>query len=453
MNTINWIELLVIVGCLLVAAWASGTETALSSVSRIRVKLLAEEGSREANVLHRLQQEPNRFLSAVLITNTVAIIVASVVTTVLAAQLAGRREGFWATAALTLLLAIIILFFAEVTPKTLAIHRADRWAILMAAPVTVLTRVLGPLIWLLGTLSRTMVRSGKLQPSVFYLSEDELKTLLNVSEEAGVIEEEERQMIHGVIEIGDTLVREVMRPRTDVVAVEIGASLKEVTNVIQRSGHTRLPVYAKDLDHIVGLVHAKDLLRLHSAGNRPFELEKLLRPVLYAPETKKVDELLHEMQQKKVHMMVVVDEYGGTAGVVTIEDILEEIVGEIRDEYDLEETEPLQVVGDHEVVVHGRHPFEELNEVLGLGIEANEDYDSVGGYVFSRLGVIPSSGTSFDVSGTHWVVEEVTGNRIMSVRITNSQPWSAHTLELLGMGQQDAADGLGGDLGGVELSN
>ena len=236
-------------------------------------------------------------------------------------------------------------------------------------------------------------------------------------------------MIHGIIEIGDKTVREIMVPRTDIVAVERNAELREVVRVFKEHRHTRLPVFDHDIDHVVGLIHTKDLLLFYTlSSSQKFDMDKLLRPIEFTPEQKKVDELLHDMRTKKVHMMIVVDEYGGTAGLVTLEDLLEEIVGEIRDEYDSAEEEELIILNDHEARVDAGFPLEELNSRLGLAIEESGDYDSVGGYVHSVLGKIATPGDSFAAGRAKWTVEKVKGRRIETIRLTADKPWPTDEL-------------------------
>jgi putative hemolysin len=239
-----------------------------------------------------------------------------------------------------------------------------------------------------------------------------------------VIEEQEHQMIHGIIEIGDKTVREIMVPRTDIVAVDSDAKLRDVVRLFKEHRHTRMPVYEDNIDHVIGLIHTKDLLLFYTLStSQEFDMKKLLRPIEHTPEQKKVDELLHDMRTKKVHMMIVVDEYGGTAGLVTLEDLLEEIVGEIRDEYDSAEEDQLVILDDHEARVDAGFPLEELNSRLGLAIEESGDYDSVGGYVHSVLGKIASSGDSFTAGRAKWTVEKVKGRRIETIRLTADNPW------------------------------
>src|SRR6266699_5977250 len=334
----EWMEVIVMLLCFVLAALASGTETALTSVGRLRVRFLAEQGSKAAAILQRLRADPNRFLSTGLFTNTLALIVASTATALLSESLYTRSGvpsewRLWLTLADSVALSIVLLILAEVTPKTLALANAERVALAAAVPVDRLATFLSPILWGVTLISRAL--TGGRAARAPYLTEEELISMLHVSEEQGVIEEQEHQMIHGIIEIGDKTVREIMIPRTDIIAVERTATLKDIVKVFKEYRHTRMPVFEEDLDHIVGLLHAKDLLLFYTLTNtQKFDIDKILRPIKFTPEQKKVDELLLEMRTEKVHMMIVVDEYGGTAGLVSMEDLLEEIVGEIRDEYD-----------------------------------------------------------------------------------------------------------------------
>ena len=448
MNVQTWIELIVLLACFMIAAAASGTETALTSVGRLRVRLMAEEGSRSAAILQRLRADPNRFLSTVLFTNTLALIVASTATTLLTDAYFTSLDlsntwKLWLTLVVSLLLSIVLLILAEVTPKTLAIRYAERWALIAARPVDSLATFLSPILWSVTIISRAL--TGGRAARAPYLTEQELLTLLHVSEEQGVIEEQEHQMIHGIIEIGDKSVREVMVPRTDIAAVDKTASLQEIVKVFKEHRHTRLPVYEADIDHVIGLIHTKDLLLFYTRSQaQKFEIDKILRPIRFTPESKKVDELLHEMRSQKVHMMVVLDEYGGTAGLVSLEDLLEEIVGEIRDEYDSAEEEQLELISDREARVDARFPMEELNHKLELGIEESGDYDSVGGYVYASLGAIPEAGSQFQGGRARWTVEKVNGRRIERVRLTADKPWPTEALIASGLAHPQPPHGQDG---------
>ncbi len=427
MTAQEWVELIVLVVCFFVAALASGTETALTSVGRLRVRFLAEQGSQAAAILQRLRADPNRFLSTVLFINTLALIVASTATALMTNSILSRLgvSSFWAlwiTLLVSVLLSVVLLILAEVTPKTLAIANAEHWSLIAAGSVDRVASFLGPILWAVTIISRGI--TGGRAARAPYLTEEELLTVLHVSEEQGVIEEQEHQMIHGIIEIGDKTVREVMVPRTDIIAVDKTATLRDIAKLFKEHRHTRMPVYDRDIDHVIGLIHTKDLLLYYTlSAPQKFDMDKVLRPIQFTPEQKKVDELLNEMRVKKQHMAIVVDEYGGTAGLVTLEDLLEEIVGEIRDEYDTTEEDQLAILNEHEARVDAGFPLEELNERLHLGIEESGDYDSVGGYVHSMLGKIAEAGDSFQAGRARFTVEKVKGRRIETIRLTSEDPW------------------------------
>jgi CBS domain containing-hemolysin-like protein len=434
MGPTEWFEVVLLIVCFVVSALASATETALTSIGRLRVRFLAEQGSKAAGILQRLRADPNRFLSTVLFTNTLALIVASTSTTLLTDSLFiawGMPAQIHLAFALVVsfLLSVVLLIAAEVTPKTLAIRYAERVALAAAGPVDRLASFLGPVLWAVTFVSRAL--TGGRAARAPYLTEQELLTLLHVSEEQGVIEEQEHQMIHGIIEIGDKTVREIMVPRTDIIAVE--------------------KVFDVNIDHVVGLIHTKDLLLFYTlTTTQKFDIEKILRPIKFTPEQKKVDELLHEMRTEKVHMMIVLDEYGGTAGLVSLEDVIEEIVGEIRDEYDSAEEEQLVVLNEREARVDARFPLEELNSRLGLAIEESGDYDSVGGYVHAQLGKIATAGDSFTGGRATWTVEKVKGRRIEWVKLTADNPWPDETLVMAGLKKPTHSDRNGGELQAAE---
>jgi putative hemolysin len=348
--------------------------------------------------------------------NTVALILASFAVTLLSVQLVPSRYGFVGDLCVSLALAVFTLIFAEVTPKSLAIRRAESIALVAAAPVDLLSRVLRPVLWFITLIARaTTVGRAARAP---YLTEDELMAMLNVSEQQGVIEVQEREMINQIIEMGRMSVREVMVPRTDITTVDVSASLEEVLRVLEATRHTRLPIRDGEVDRIVGLVHIKDLALEVVRTPRPqsFDLTRLMRPMTYTPESKKVDELLREMQKERVHMKVVLDEYGGTAGLVTLEDLLEEIVGEIVDEFDLPET-AIRRLGRGRIRVEGSFPIDEFNERFGKALP-REDYHTVGGFMFGELGRAPRVGDVVGYDGTRFEVCATDGPRILEFDVT-----------------------------------
>ena len=408
--------IIVIVVGLVVAAFAAAAETSLTSVSRIRMRSLAEDGNRRARTVTRLHADPNGYLSTILSLNTVAVIVVSTAT----ALLIGSYLRSIPQVIGTIVLSIVVLIFCEIAPKSLALRFNERFALVLGGPVQVLTRLLRPLVGGLSAMSRLIVRAATRGHSVRgpFVTEEELKLLLYVGEQEGIVEQEEREMIHGILEMTDKTVREVMVPRVDVVAVEATDSIAGVIKVIIEYGYSRIPIYEDNVDNIVGVVYAKDLLRHGVIGDDQRALKEVAREPYYTPEAKHVGELLREMKERKVHIAVVVDEHGGTAGIVTFEDLIEEIVGPIRDEYDMREVEELQIVSDHEVVVSARFPVDDLKEALDLEVP-DVEADTVGGLVYERLQEIPKVGATIQLGTATLTVESIRRQGIQTVRITS----------------------------------
>jgi CBS domain containing-hemolysin-like protein len=408
-----------IVLALVVAGCAAATETALTSVSRIRMRSLAEEGNRRAAVVVRLQNDPNGYLSTILSLNTVAVIVAST-----AATLIGSRHAHsvpeWLV---TVVLSAFVLIFCEIAPKSIALRHNQRFALMVARPVSLITRALWPVVTVLMAVSTLVLRFTGRRVTHPFVTEQELKLLVEVGEQEGIVEQEEREMIHGVLEMTDKAVREVMVPRVHVIAIDVIKSVDEVIETVTKYGHSRIPIYEERIDQIVGVVYAKDLLRLSTDANDRNSLRQLARDPYFTPETKHVGDLLREMQERRVHIAIVVDEHGGTAGIVTMEDLIEEIVGPIRDEYDEAEQEEIQFLSDSEVLLNARLPIEEVQELLHLQF-ASVDADSIGGYVYAVLGEIPKVGATLAIGDAILVVEKVRRQSIQSVRITNPHPFA-----------------------------
>ena len=420
MDATTLAELVVIVISLVLAALAASAETSLTSISRVRLRQLVEQNVPQAIVIERLHRDPNAYLSTILIVNTVAIIVASSTATLLALHLYQARVAEWAV---SLVLSLIVLVACEITPKTLALQRAERVALRMARLISGATYVMRPVVFVLTAVTRLILRmmGGKAQVRGPFVTEEELKMLVSVGEEEGVIEEEEREMIHGIFEMGDMRVRELMVPRTDLVAIEVNEPVEKAVDLVTKHGHTRIPVYEGNLDHIVGVLYAKDLLRAVVRGQQK-TLREIARKPYFTPESNKVQDVLRDLRKNRVHMAIVVDEYGGTAGAVTIEDILEEIVGPIQDEYDIGEEDEIQFISPNEVVLDGRVSVDDVNELLKLDIAA-DDYDTIGGYVLNQLGAAPKVGTTLKLGTATLRVEAVQGTRIKKVRIRSETPF------------------------------
>ncbi len=416
-----WLVVVLVVA-LILAALSATAETALTSVSRIRVRARADEGDFRAAQIERLHGNPGGYLGAILVTNTLALMLASSSATLLAARRFGTGAGFWSA----VVLAVLVMLFCEIGPKAYALQHNERVARLVAPSVTAATRVLGPLVavlsWVTSGITRLLPGDGG--RGIPFLTEDELKALVAASSVEGIVEEEEREMIHGVLEMTDKPVREVMVPRVQMVALPSDASLEEAVQVVLEHGHSRIPVYEETIDNIVGVVYAKDLLRARAgSGPAPVGVQALARAATFVPEAKHLGELLQEMQLAKVHLVLVVDEYGGTAGLVTIEDVLEEIVGPIRDEYDLAEQEEIQLVSPNEALLSASASLDDVNELLQLHLEG-EDFDSVGGLVYSLLGRIPRVGEKVDAGpGLTITVESIDRQAIQTVRLSRVTPF------------------------------
>jgi putative hemolysin len=404
---------------LVLAAFAAAAETSLSSVSRLRIRTLAEEGNRRARRVADLHSRPNQYLSTILTLNTAAVTVA----TTSATLIAFNQGAHVSEALITGLLTAFLLVFCEIAPKSLALRFNERVALRLSAPVAGLTVALRPVVAVLTSVATLAVRTaarGEV-PGPF-VTEEELRMLVVMGEQQGVVELEERQMMMGVLEMTDKAVREIMLPRVDLVAVEADKTVAEVIQRIIESGHSRIPVYEETMDNIVGVVYAKDLLATHDDAPDP-TVKSLAREAYFTPESKKVGELLHDMQVRKVHIAIVVDEYGGTAGIVTMEDLFEEIVGPIRDEYDIAEQEEIQFISDSEVMLSARVSVDDVRELLHLDIEET-DADSIGGYVYERLGEIPKVGATVAVGHARITVENVRRQSIRTVRISSDHPFT-----------------------------
>ena len=420
MGPTGWLELLIIIVALVLAALAASAETSLTSISRVRLRQLVEQKVPQAILIDRLHKDPNSYLSTILIVNTVAIIVASSAATLLALHLYQQQAPEWLV---SLVLSLVVLVFCEITPKTLSLQRSERVALRMARLVGAATFVMRPIVYLLTALTRLILLmiGQRRQVRGPFVTEEELKLLVSVGEEEGVIEEEEREMIHGIFEMGDMRVREVMVPRTDLVAIEVNQPIERAVDLVTKHGHTRIPLYEGSLDHIIGVLYAKDLLRAIVRGE-PKALRDIARKPYFTPESNLVQDVLRDLRKNRVHMAIVVDEYGGTAGLVTIEDIIEEIVGPIQDEYDVGEEDEIQFLSPNEVVLDGRVSVDDVNELLKLNIQG-DDYDTIGGFVLNQIGATPKVGATLKMGEAELRVEAVQGTRIKKVRIRSGEPF------------------------------
>jgi putative hemolysin len=424
------VELGIIVVLVLLNGVFSATEIALVTVRRSRLQQLVDEGSRGAARVLRLKEHPGRFLAVIQIGINFLGFLASAFAAV---SIVDGMEAWLATFApledvaggialivVTGLLTIFTIIFGELVPKQIGLAHAEGVAITMSRSIDVLGTVLGPLVAFLTWSTRQVSRLFRADvPADERISSEELRLIIEQGGEQGILEAEEEQMIHAVIELGDQRVHEVMVPRIAMITLPATTTFEEAIDTIVQEGHSRIPVYEESIDEIVGILYAKDLLPFLKSGapERP-PLRALLRTPVLVPESMTVDDLLHELQRRKVHLAIVLDEYGGTAGLVTIEDLLEEIVGEIQDEYDVEE--PLIVrLSDDEARVDGRADVDDLSELFdtAIALEDEDEYDTVGGLIYHRIGGVPKPGDQVVVDGLTLTVESTDGRRVGKVLV------------------------------------
>jgi putative hemolysin len=423
-------QLLVVVLLTLVEAVFVTAEYALITMRRTRIEQLVEEGNRSARRVQRLVAQPGRFLAVTQIGLTFIGFLASAYAAVsLTKELQVLLEGFapfkpYAEALslviVTILLSMFTIVVGELVPKSLALTYTERLALALSGFIDLMLRLLSPFVAILTVTTSTISRllgAGNVEES--QMSTEELRILVERGGEQGILEAEEEQMINAVIELGERRVHEVMVPRIAIVSLSSTATFEEAIDIVVEGGHSRIPVYNESIDEVIGILYAKDLLPFLKASDQPRpNLRSLLRTPVFVPESMSIDDLLHELQRRKVHIAIVLDEYGGTAGLVTIEDLLEEIVGEIQDEYDVEE--PMIVrLSDDEARVDGRAAVDDLAELFDtqFGLEDEDEYDTVGGLIYHRIGGVPSPGDEVEVDGLRLTVETTDGRRVGKVLV------------------------------------
>lgn len=417
-DTEAWLQVAILFVSLLLCALASAAETSFTSISRIKLKNLVEEGNQQAIQIERTLSNPNKLLLTILIVNSVAMIVASSVATVLAIRFSHTFGELIAI----ILISLVVLIFCEITPKTAAVQNPLRWARAFVRPMRAVSWLLQPVVLTLSAITNTLVRlmGGQVRHAGPFVTEEELRLLVTVGEEQGVLEEEETEMIHSIFEFADTTVREVMIPRIDMVTLESDATVDEAVDLALQGGHSRIPVYEENIDNIIGVLYIKDMLKQLREGHNNYPVRDLVREAYFVPETKKLDDLLREIQQRRVHMAIIVDEYGSVAGLVTIEDLVEEIVGDIQDEYDREE-KLYEQVNENEYIFNAKISIDEFNEIMGMSL-GDIDYETLGGFLYAQLDKIPNVGDTITFENVTFTVLSTRGRRITQVRVERTHP-------------------------------
>ncbi|MDC7300921.1 HlyC/CorC family transporter [Agathobacter ruminis] len=413
MDSTSVIQLISLVILMLLSAFFSSAETALTTVNKVRMRTMAEDGNRRAARVVKLIEKQTRLLSAILIGNNLVNITMTAVATVFATDLLGSAGAGVATGLLTLL----VLIFGEISPKNIAAIHSEKISLIYSGPISAWLVICTPISFVINMIARFFMFLLRVNPDQKQESftEDEIRSIVEESHEDGVIESEEKKMINNVFDLDDHYAKDVMVPRADMVFLSVDSNYRETLDVYRNNMFTRMPVYEGDHDNIIGMVNMRDLLLYEDIDT--FDIHNILREAVFTHEHKKTSELMAEMRENSIAMEFVLDEYGSVAGLVTLEDLLEEIVGEIRDEYDEEEKNQIRRISDREYIVEGSMKLEDLQDQIGLDIES-EDYDSIGGVIIGLLDHLPEAGEQVETDNhIVLVVEAVEKNRIDSVHI------------------------------------
>ena len=408
MDTDGVMQLIALIILVLLSAFFSSAETSLTTVNRVRLKTLAEEGNRRAKTALEVLDKYGKMLSAILIGNNIVNLSASALATTLAIHI------HFTVGIATAILTVVILIFGEIVPKNMAMINSEKMALLYASMIFGLMKLLTPLIFVIDSLAKGIMKLFRVDADKkTAMTENELRTYVEVGHEDGVIESEEREMIYNVFDFGDAVAKDVMIPRIDMVTVDKEATYEEVMEVFKDCMYTRIPVFEEDKDNIIGLINIKDFILVEDKAK--FKISDILRQAYYTYEFKKTADLLVEMRQKCFNVAFVLNEYGGTAGMITLEDLLEEIVGEIRDEYDSDEEQLIQKMQDRTYLVEGSMKLSDINDELGTDLQS-EDYDSIGGLIIEHLDRVPEDGAQIVTDqGIRLQVQGVSQNRILKV--------------------------------------
>jgi putative hemolysin len=403
-------------------AFFSSSETAMFSLTRSQVDDLAKRTDHNARRLLRHLSDPRRLLIILLTGSTVVSILAATIAALVTRHFIGETEvPQWLFYTIDVVaVTLVLLIFGEILPKLVSIHDPLKWSLRYAGGLSILAWLLTPVTALLLPFTEAIARVLGIEKRKLWISEEEIKTLVEVGEEHGALETSEKELIHSIFEFGDTTVREIMVPRTDMVCLDVASTTEKLLEVIQSSQHTRIPIFDGSIDNIIGILHTKDLITYYPL-EESFDLRKVLRRAIFVPEAKLIHELLKQLQEQRVHMAIAVDEYGGTAGLVTLEDVIEEIVGEIQDEHDVER--PLWTrVDERTVVVDAKLDVETVNSLLGDDvIPIDQDFDSLGGFLLAELGDFPEAKTAVEYQNYEFIIEEVHAHRLGRVRIVKRE--------------------------------
>jgi len=414
-----WPSVILYVILLFLSGFFSGSESAYFSLSQADIRHFRERKnkSKSAARVVKLLENPRRLLSAILIGNTIVNVAAATIAALLSSRLLPEESmADWGVFLVIGVVTLSILLFSEIAPKIFAIRTSQRFVVLVSIPLRMVVYFLAPVTLVFEWITNTINRLMGYEKEVPFVNEDELRALIEVGEQKGTLDQAEREMIHSIFEFRETFAKEIMVPRMDMICIDQTTSVEEVLAIVKAKGHSRIPVYNENVDNVIGILYVKDLLPYMNKGKALPKLTEMVRRPYFVPEIKMIDELLREFQKERIHMAIVVDEYGGTAGMITLEDVIEEIVGDIRDEYD-REISLIQQIDDQTWSADGKIDIEDLNEKLDLDLPTEEDFESLGGFIFSQLGKIPQDKDSIQYKQYTFIVEKVQRQRIKKVRI------------------------------------
>lgn len=410
------IQLVIILILLALSAFFSSSETALTTVNKHKLRTLVDEGNKRAAKVIKVTENSGKLLSTILIGNNIVNISASSLATTLCTRVLGNKYIGIATGVLTL----FVLIFGEITPKTLATRYSIKLSLMFVYPISILMVIFTPIIWLLNILTGIIFKILRVNPNenANAMTESELRTIVDVSQEEGVIEQEERFMISNVVDFGDALSKDIMIPRTDVICADVNSTYEELVELFMEETYSRIPIYEESKDHIIGLLYLKDLFFYTQKNDmRYFDLRSILRKPLFVYEYQKTSQIFADMKTSSVTMAIVLDEYGITSGIITMEDLIEEIVGEIRDEYDENENDVIRKLDEDTYDVDASIKLDDLNDALHTDLHS-EDYDSLAGFVIEIMDKLPSEGEETDYNNLHFKVAQVNRNRIERIILT-----------------------------------
>jgi putative hemolysin len=413
------ISFLIIIISLFLIALLSGSEVAFIAVNRIKLRNLVEKGVSSAKTVQKIREQHDRLFSAVILSGNLFTILATSVGTAVALRLFGEENGIIIA---TVVMTFLTVIFGELAPKTFAVAHAEKIALLLAKPIDMYIKIITPIVWIFNKVSNLMIRllGGEIKPAPQFLTEEEMKAMISLGEEEGALEKEEKRMLHKVFEFGDKKVSEAMVPRTEIVTIPEDARVADALKLVSEKGYSRYPVIKETVDNITGVLYVKDIVRRMSKEDIKPEtpIKGFIRDAYYIPESKMVTALLDDMQKNKFQIAIIVDEHGGTAGLITLEDIIEEIVGGLQDEFEAIEAEKeVEIIDENTFVVSGYTDLDEVNELIGVDLKS-EEFNTIGGFLFGLFGHLPKAGEQLRYQNLRFLVLEMDGRKIEKIKIT-----------------------------------